>query len=194
MASSSRNVDVLDEDVFTVPGQNYALLSFVGPDQRQKNDKFGMKIRGVFNTKEEADAHVRKIRKFDTITDVYMVDLYKWLLLPPPSNPLELENAEVKYDESQKYLEDLVTGHRKNQELAKQHFEERKAAVIKEGLDKHLAPEERLPEPPKELIENPAAALEVDDPWTRAHKNVKQGVEVISREEIHEDDDAEKKD
>jgi hypothetical protein len=184
MASTSRNVDVLDEDVFTVPGQNFALISFVGPDQRQKNEKLGMKIRGVFNTRDEADAHIRKIRKFDTIMDVYLVDLYKWILIPPPANPLDLEHADIKYEESQKYLEDLVAGHRRNNELAKQHFEERKAAIIKDGLDKHLAPEERLPEPPKEMLENPAAALEVDDPWTQAHRGLKPSVEVVSREEL----------
>jgi hypothetical protein len=184
-STSSKNVDVLDEDVFTVPGQNFALVSFVGPSQRQKNDKFGMKIRGVFNTKDEADAHVRKIRKFDTITDVYMVDLYKWLLLPPPSNPLDLEDAEIKYQENQKYLEDLVVGHRKNQEQAKMFFEERKAAVMKEGLDKHLLPEERLPPPPADLAVDPAAALAVDDPWVQ--RKAEKAVEVVSREEIPED-------
>lgn len=188
-SSSNQRTEVLDEDVFTVPGQNYALLSFVGPEQRQKNEKLGMKIRGVFNTKEEAEAHIRKIRRFDTIMDIYLVDMYKWLLIPPPSNPLELPDAELKYDESQKYLEDLIGGYRKNQELAKQHFEERKAAVIKEGLDKHLSEEERLPAPSEEILADPAAALAVDDAWVQAHKGLKPKVEIVSREELPVDKD-----
>lgn len=166
------NVDVLDEDVFTVPGQNFALVSFVGPDQRQKNEKFGMKIRGVFANREQADAHVKKIRRFDTTMDIFLLELYKWVLLPPPSNPLDLENADISYD--QQFLQDLITGYRASQQLAKEHFEERKRLVMTEGLDKHLADEERLPPPPSltQTAEdnNIAQIFEGDDPFLAKKK------------------------
>ena len=38
----------LEQDYTTVPGQLYACLSVVGPEAPQKNDKFGIKIRGCF--------------------------------------------------------------------------------------------------------------------------------------------------
>ena len=44
----------LEQDYTTVPGQLYACLSVVGPEAPQKNDKFGIKIRGAFNTRDEA--------------------------------------------------------------------------------------------------------------------------------------------
>ena len=41
----------MDEtDYVTVPGQIFACLSVVGPECPQKNDKFGLKIRGCFST------------------------------------------------------------------------------------------------------------------------------------------------
>jgi hypothetical protein len=187
MSSSSRpskNTDILDEDLFLPNGQNFALVSFVGPELRQKNDRFGMKIRGVFNTRDEADAHIRKIRRFDTYTDVFLVDIGKWLLVPPPQNPLELEGADVSYD--QKFLQDLIGGHKKNQDLAKAHFEERKRNIIRDGLDAHLAPEERLPKPSDEILENPSSLLSMDDPWTKNNPAPAKAVEIIDSEEIKE--------
>ena len=159
--SAVDTTDYLDEDVITVPAQNFALLSFVGPDQRQKNERMGMKIRGVFNTREDADAHIKKLRRFDTQMDIYLVDMYRWVLIPPPSNPLELEHADVEYD--QRFLNDLMKGYRENQQLAKAHFEERKKAVIEEGIDKHLTEDEKLPPPPEEAIADPKSIFEVDD-------------------------------
>ncbi len=43
----------LEQDYTTVPGQLYSCLSIVGPECPQKNEKFGIKIRGSFNTRAE---------------------------------------------------------------------------------------------------------------------------------------------
>jgi hypothetical protein len=133
--------DVLEEDVITVPGQLYALVSFVSPTGNQRNDKFGMKIRGCFATRDEANAHVRRLQKFDNAFDIFLVDMYKWLLIPPDANDVDGQ----EYQEE--FLQTMVKGYHENQSLAKQHFLERKQAVMEEGLDKHLTPEERLPPP-----------------------------------------------
>lgn len=134
--------DVLEEDVITVPGQLYALVSFVSPTGNQRNDKFGMKIRGCFATREEAGAHVRRLQKFDNAFDIFLVDMYKWLLIPPDANSVETQ----EYQEE--FLQSMVKGYHENQALAKQHFLERKQAVMEHGLDQNLTPEERLPPPP----------------------------------------------
>lgn len=133
---------VLREDYVTVPGQRFALISFIGPTAQQKADKWGMKIRGVFNTKDEANEHVKELMKSDPSFDVYMVDMYKWLLIPPDREQIK----DVHYQEE--YLEKMVQGYMENQKQAREYFELRKEAVMKEGLDKHLLPEERLPPPP----------------------------------------------
>lgn len=137
--TTPETIDILEEDIVTVPGQAYALVSFVSPDSSQKSEKCGIKIRGCFASRDEAAAHVKKIQRFDPKFDVYLVDMYKWLVTPPPK-PSEL--GEVEYQEE--FLQKLVSGYHENQSLAKQHFEERKASVMLEGLDKNLLPHERI--------------------------------------------------
>ena len=140
-------VDILEEDLITVPGQLYALVSFVSPTGNQKNAQCGMKIRGVFPTRDEANAHVRRLQKTDPKFDVYLVDMYKWLVVPPDPSQI----ADQQFQE--KYLQDLVSSYHENQLAAKQHFEERKQAVMLEGLDKNLLPQERIPAPAPQIEE-----------------------------------------
>ena len=73
----------LEPDYLTIPGQLFACISFVGPDQPQKNELLGMKIRGCFPTREEAASHAKRLQKEDGLVDIYVVDMYKWLLIPP---------------------------------------------------------------------------------------------------------------
>ena len=71
----------LEQDYTTVPGQLFACLSIVGPECPQKNDKFGIKIRGAFNTRDEAASHAKRLQREDSTFDIYVVDMYKWLLI-----------------------------------------------------------------------------------------------------------------
>lgn len=122
-------VDYLDECPIKVPNQNFALISFVSADKdakqrHEEQGKLALKIRGVFETREAAEHHLKRLMKADNLFDVYLVDMYRWLLLPPEST----ENMEEQYQEE--FLNELIGQYKKNQELAKQHFEERKQAML----------------------------------------------------------------
>lgn len=147
--SNQKTVDHLDEDIIQCGDLRYALISFVTKDSRQRldtGDKLGLKIRGAFATKQEADAHVKKLLKSDNLFDVYCVDMYKWLILPPEVDKID----DVHYQEE--YLNTMIHEYKESQLLARQHFQERKQRVLEEGLDKHLTDEERIPLP--EVLEN----------------------------------------
>ena len=135
-------MDFLDEDVITIPGQVYALISCVGPTGSQKADKVAVKIRGVFSSKEEAAKHVKRLMAADNAFHIYLVEVGKWLQVPPP-NPDDIPEQEY----SEKFLNDLMRGYRESQLNAKIHHEERKRAVMERGLDANLTPEEKLPAP-----------------------------------------------
>ena len=60
----------LEQDYTTVPGQIFACISLVGPDCPQKNDKFGLKIRGCFGTRDEASSHAKRLQKEDATFDI----------------------------------------------------------------------------------------------------------------------------
>jgi hypothetical protein len=110
----------LEQDLTTVPGQLYALISLVGPELPQKSEKFGLKIRGVFNTREEAANHAKRLQKEDATFDIYVVDMYKWLLIPPDREKID----DVHYQNEK--LEEIMTKYRDNQRMAAAMFEKRK--------------------------------------------------------------------
>lgn len=134
-------VDYLDEDTIVPNGQRFALVSFVGPEQRQKNEKIGMKIRGCFATREEAASHVRKLQAFDGSVDIFMVEVGKWVPIPPSVDDVD----DVEYQE--KYMNELMRGYRESQLKAKEVFNQRTEAIKRDGIDAHLLPGEVLPKP-----------------------------------------------
>ena len=113
----------LETDYTTVPGQAFACLSIVGPECPQKNEKFGIKIRGAFATRDEAANHAKRLQKEDGTFDIYVVDLYKWLLIPPDSDKIE----DVHY--SNEKLEEIMSGYKENQSQAARMFSERKQGM-----------------------------------------------------------------
>ena len=149
----------LEQDYTTVPGQIYACISLVGPDCPQKNDKFGLKIRGCFNTREEAANHAKRLQREDATFDIYVVDMYKWLLIPPDRDSIE----DTHYNDEK--LEEIMTKYRENQAMAAKMFDERKrdmtakpvqGSFIKPG-DENSKYYNKPDEPP---ISHPADVLE----------------------------------
>jgi len=119
----------LEADYLTVPGQLFACVSFVGPDLPQKNEKFGMKIRGCFPTRDEAGTHAKRLQKDDGIVDIYVVDMYKWLLIPP-----DREQIQDTHYQNEK-LEEIMTKYRANQSQAAAMFEKRKRDLMAKPQD-----------------------------------------------------------
>ncbi|GAQ91764.1 hypothetical protein KFL_008480050 [Klebsormidium nitens] len=128
----------LDEDTLKVPGLAFAIISFVGPQGAQKCDHFGLKIRGAFETYEQASEHAKRLSKVDPAFDVYVVDMYRWISAPPDPN---LINKKVYNDPT---LNTLMESYEEEQKRAKEIFDERKAIVMKDGLEA-LPQEESLP-------------------------------------------------
>jgi hypothetical protein len=119
----------LEPDYLTIPGQLFACISFVGPDQPQKNELLGMKIRGCFPTREEAASHAKRLQKEDGLVDIYVVDMYKWLLIPP--NRDQIDNVHYANDK----LEEIMVKYRENQSQAASMFEKRKRDMMAKPID-----------------------------------------------------------
>jgi hypothetical protein len=113
-----------DTDYVTVPGQLFACVSVVGPECPQRNDKFGIKIRGAFSTRDEAERHAKRLHKEDATFDIYVVDMYKWLLIPPEIDKIE----DVHYTNEK--LEEIMTKYKENQRMAAVMFEQRKRDMM----------------------------------------------------------------
>ena len=119
----------LEQDYLTVPGQLFACISFVGPELPQKNEQLGMKIRGCFPTRDEAAQHAKRLQKDDALVDIYVVDMYKWLLIPPKRD--EIDNVHYQNEK----LEEIMTKYRENQSAASAMFEKRKRDMMAKPQD-----------------------------------------------------------
>jgi hypothetical protein len=86
----------------------------------QRNEKLGMKIRGCFASRDEAASHAKRLQKEDALVDIYVVDMYKWLLIPPDREQI----SDVHYQNDK--LEEIMTKYRENQSAAAAMFEKRK--------------------------------------------------------------------
>lgn len=171
----------LEQDYTTVPGQLYACLSVVGPEAPQKNDKFGVKIRGAFATRDEAASHAKRLQKEDPTFDIYVVDMYKWLLIPPDPTTIE----DVHYTNEK--LEEIMLGYKENQAQAARLFQERKQGMMDTKLNYtpgddnsrfYTKPDEAPISHPAEVLER----LKKEKPDTPMEDLVKEADAIVAAE------------
>lgn len=176
----------LESDYLMAPGQLFACLSIVGPSCPQKTDKFGIKIRGCFPTRDEAANHAKRLQKEDAMFDIYVVECGKWLLIPP--EPEKIDDVHYANDK----LEEIMRGYKENQAQAAQMFESRKrdmAAVrasgdmpyIKPGDDNskyYTKPDEAPISHPAEILER----LQKENPDAPIEDLVKQADAMVNEE------------
>ena len=174
----------LEQDYTTVPGQVFACISIVGPECPQKTDKLGIKLRGAFATRDEAANHAKRLQKEDPTFDIYVVDMYKWLLIPPDSSKIE----DVHYTNEK--LEEIMTGYKENQSQAARMFQERKQAMMDTKVNYtpgddnskfYSKPDEAPISHPAEIIER----LKKEKPDTPMEELVKEADAIVA-EEIEE--------
>jgi hypothetical protein len=172
---------ILEQDLTTVPGQLFCLISFVGPDLPQKNEKFGLKIRGCFPTKDEAASHAKRLQREDGVFDIYVVDMYKWLLIPPDRDAIN----DVHYQEEK--LEEIMSKYRESQRDAAILFEKRKRDMVEkptyiepgdENSKFYNKPDEPPISHPSEVVER----LRSENPDKTIEELVKMANEIIEKE------------
>lgn len=171
----------LTQDYTTIPGQLFACLSVVGPEAPQKNEKFGVKIRGAFCNRDEAAQHAKRLQKEDPTFDIYVVDMYKWLLIPP--DPAAIDNVHYTNEK----LEEIMTGYKENQSQAARMFQERKDAMMSDK--NHFTPGDDnskfYTKPDESPVSHPAEVLErlkKEKPDTPMEELVKEADAIVAME------------
>ena len=124
--SELTNIDMnLKTDDIELDGQKFALISIVSPDSNQKSSKCCVKIKGVFNTEEEARKHVKLLIDNDPTYDIFIVSMYEWLLVPPNMDHIE----DQEYID--KELNEMISDFRVQQKKSALEFEKRKDILSK---------------------------------------------------------------
>ena len=93
LQKKEKTLDYLFEDP-PLQSQKFALVTIVGPNMPQKCDVWGVKVRGVAGSIEEAKRLSQKILRIDNNYDIYTVDIGKFF--PLVVNPLEINNVEYQ--------------------------------------------------------------------------------------------------
>lgn len=136
--SKVKYVDYLKEDE-PIPGQNWVCLSFLAPEMAKiKNCSLrSIKIRGIYNRREDADKRAEQLRDLDPDFDVFVGEVGKWL----PWDPTEEQVDEEKWREQEKELQRIAHNYKKAREQSKVMHEERKKELMKKSA---LEQEEKL--------------------------------------------------
>ena len=134
--------DYLFEDP-PVNNQKYVCISILTPKNfKQEEGKkpvtmHTMKVRGSYDTYEEAAKRADFLRNIDSNINVYVGEVGKWL--PFDDDP---ENAKDQNYQN-KRLNEMMKGYLENQEKAKEFHEQRKNEMIMKTLKENEAKEAR---------------------------------------------------
>lgn len=145
---STNTIDYLFEDP-PVDGQRFALVSIVGPHMNQKCDVWGMKVRGIASTIEEAKRVVQRLMNIDNNYDIFIVEVGKFF--PLAVDPLKINDVEYQNQE----LNNLMKSYMESKERANQEWDQRKQEMIKKAIEEGQNQEEMASRP-----EHPVSVLQ----------------------------------
>jgi len=127
----SDKVDYLDEDP-VISTQKYCVISVLTPknfvDIDNKSTMYTFKVRGSFETVEEAQKRIQYLNSIDPNVNIYLAEVGKWC--PFDDDPEKAKDSVYKDEE----LNRLMQGYKENQEKGKQLFEQRKAEMVAKAL------------------------------------------------------------
>jgi hypothetical protein len=153
--------DYLDNDE-PINGQKYVCLSILtnksikdlssGEVIKSDNNARGIKIRGVYNTMEEAKKRCEQIRQFDKVFNVFVGEVGAWL--PWDDDPETAEEAVY----AEEKLNQLMKSFKEQQIKAKEYHEIRKQQLVEQSIKSSQKDvEEKSPDDDKNInniIEN----------------------------------------
>ena len=127
MSEKSTKIDHLKEDE-PISGQKFVLLSIVTPELIKNCTVRGIKIRGVYGTEQEARVKAAELQKKDSLHNIYVAPVGKWL--PWDDDPNKAHDEEYAEGE----LNRIMKGLKENQAKSKMLHEQRKNDLIEKTL------------------------------------------------------------
>ena len=118
MTSLKPEEDYLDEDKplkYMVKKQNFCIISMLTPKSfpEEKREQFsdqkilGIKVRGVFETYEDAKTNADKLQKLDKYHNIFVGEVGKWL-------PFDVDISEMETEDDPVYREQALNKYMKS--------------------------------------------------------------------------------
>jgi len=119
---------LLERDTTLPAGQNFAIISFCGPTMPQKHDQFCLKIKGVYDTEDQARVAAKKMQSADPTYVLGVIGMGEWGVYPPDFDRI----ADQEYADDK--LNEILGAHDKENERTKWYYETRKE-MLKSNVD-----------------------------------------------------------
>jgi DNA repair exonuclease SbcCD ATPase subunit len=129
----SQKIDYLTEDK-PLPNQKFVCLSFLSPEGISNCKIRGLKVRGVYDTYEEATERAKTLRDTDKYFHVFVGEVGKWLPWDPEPDSKNVKDAEYAENE----LNTLMKSYMKNQKDAQKFEETRKSELLEKSVQENL--------------------------------------------------------
>ena len=110
-----------------IQNQNYIAICMVG--HTGNNKRIAMKFKGVFDTLEECQEHIKELMEIDDTFDIIAAEMYNWLPCDPNVNNIE----QVHTDEE---LNQMFASHKKEQKNAMKQHQTRARKDVKDAANK----------------------------------------------------------
>lgn len=177
MGSKTKYIDYLTEDK-PIPGQLWACISFLSPEGLKNCSVRGLKIRGVFGTKKEADKHALELQKMDPDFNVFVGEVGKWLPWDPDVN--DVEDQIYQEQELQNLMKEYKNNLSKTKEVEQQRKNELLEKAAREEQSKNMKPVDRKREQLRNKLEANKKSL-VDTNFKEDDEAIKKEKEELSK-------------
>ena len=121
------HVDHLDEDP-VMPSQKFCLISILDNKRKDSNVTHGIKIRGVFATREAAEQKKDELEQIDPYHNIYLGEVGKWL--PLVDDPTKADDQEYR----EKELNRLMKRHKDTFNENAEKYQQRTANLMEQGM------------------------------------------------------------
>lgn len=119
-------IDNLDEDP-VIKRQQFACISFVSPEGVMNTSIRAVKIRGVYESHEEAIKRCEELKNIDKYFDVFVGEVGKWLAWDP--DPHTCENTIYRDEKQDKIMKQNLNNNKMNELVG------RKKEILEKGWD-----------------------------------------------------------
>jgi hypothetical protein len=125
--------DLLTEDP-SIPGQNYAIISYILP-QPGKNelDRVMFKFRGAYRTLEECEKKAKQLanKEEHNYINIYSIQVGSWGRLLSPEEIAENKD-DIDIDYENEMMNDMMKGYRAQKDKVDKEYEDRKKFRLKQ--------------------------------------------------------------
>lgn len=179
--------DYLQEDP-AVYNQKFFVMSYILPGNKNELEYPVFKMRGAFNTIEECEARINKLKHIDTYFNMYICEVGKFGSLLSEEELTKNDQIDVQYREVE--LNNMVKSYKENKDKVDQEFETRKKRMTelarlegtKEGQEE-LSKQKEHPIAVKTRVESLSAHL------TDLKNKIKEVTEIVelSKKQLEND-------